>query len=383
MEKMIYLDRSATTPLCPEAREAMIAAMDRFGNPSSLHSLGVDAEHIVTEARKSLFSALGIPNGAPGELVFTSGGTEANSLAVFGTAHAKPAFRGKRVITTADEHPSVLEPMKALEAEGFDVVRIPCPRGVFDFDAFYGAMNKDTFLISVMSVNNETGAVNDTAKIFFEAKKINPNVVAHTDAVQAFGKLAVNPRRGFADLVSVSAHKVGGPKGVGALYISPQTVRTKSIVPFLLGGGQERGMRSGTENTVGIAGFGAAASLLPRPDAMIGDIRRKLVSRLPDGTRVNVPGGAYYPGIISLTCPGIKSETMLHFLSSRGIFVSSGSACSSNGGHTSYVLADFGLSPKDADCTVRLSFDGSLTDAEIDEIVSAIADGVSRLQKMR
>ena len=383
MDKIIYLDRSATTPLSPEARAAMTAAMDRFGNPSSLHTLGVDAEHIVTDARRAVLAALGVPNGTAGELVFTSCGTEANCLAVFGVAHAKPAFRGKRIITTADEHPSVLEPMKALEAEGFEVVRIPCPGGVFDFGAFTAALTKDVFLISVMSVNNETGAINDTARIFFEAKKVNPSVVTHTDAVQAFGKLAVAPRRGFADLVTLSAHKIGGPKGVGALYISPQTLRTRSISPFIPGGGQEHGMRSGTENTVGIAGFGAAASL-PRADlTAIKAIRDKIISGLPEGTSVNVPRGDHYPGIISLTCRGIKSETMLHFLSSRGVFVSSGSACSSNGGHKSYVLEDFGLSERDADCTVRLSFDDKLTDGDIAAVLSAITDGAEHLQKMR
>ena len=380
---MIYLDRSATTPLCPEARAAMLDAMDRFGNPSSLHSLGVDAEHILTDARRAVLSALGVQNGSASELVFTSSGTEANSLAVLGVAHSKPVFRGKRIITTADEHPSVLEPMKLLESEGFEVVRIPCPHGVFDFGAFTRAMTKDVFLISVMSVNNETGAINDTAKIFFEAKKINPNAIAHTDAVQAFGKLAVMPRRGFADLVSVSAHKIGGPKGAGALYVSPQVLRTKSIVPFVLGGGQEKGLRSGTENTIGVAGFGAAAAL-PRIDAgKVAAVRERIVSKLPAEVTVNTPRGEYWPGVLSLTCRGIKSETMLHFLSSRGIFVSSGSACSSNGKHESYVLADFGLSPKDADCTGRLSFDASVTEEEADAVVVAISDGMENLQKIR
>ena len=361
----------------------MLDAMDRFGNPSSLHSLGVDAEHIVAGARKAILSALGVPTGTPQELVFTSCGTEANSLAVLGVARSKPAFRGRRVITTADEHPSVLEPMKALEAEGFEVVRIPCRRGVFDRRAFAAAMTKDVFLVSVMSVNNETGAINNTPEIFFEAKKVNPNTVTHTDAVQAFGKLPVLPRRSLADLVSVSAHKIGGPKGVGALYISPQVIRTKSLVPFLLGGGQERGMRSGTENTIGIAGFGAAASCARADLAGISSVREHILSKLPAGVTANVPEGKFYPGIISLTCSGIKSETMLHFLSSHGIFVSSGSACSSNGAHGSYVLNDFGLSERESDCTIRLSFDASLSREDADRFISALEEGTSRLQKMR
>ena len=380
--KTIYLDRSATTPLSDAAKKAIIDAMERYGNPSSLHSLGLDAEHLVTDARRALLGTLGAPNGGASELVFTASGTEANNTAIFGTAYAKPAFRGGRIIVSADEHPSVLEPIKRLEAEGFDVVRIPCPRGVFDMEAFRAAMTLKTFLVSVMLVNNETGAINDVAAIFTAARAVNPRVVCHTDAVQAFGKLKFSPRSTGADLISVSGHKIGAPKGVGALYISPQVTKTKSAVPYILGGGQERGMRSGTENTLGIAAF-AAASTERIDSASLANIREKLVAAMPDGTRVNTPDGKYYSGIISLTCTGIKSETMLHYLSSRGIFVSSGSACSSNGGHASYVLTDFGLDPREADCTVRLSFDDTLTDGDIAYVCGAISDGVAHLQKMR
>lgn len=379
---VIYLDRSATVPVSDAARRAMLDAADRFGNPSSLHGIGLDAEHIVTEARRELLCALGVPGAKAEELVFTSSGTEANNLALFGVAYSKPAFRGRRIITTADEHPSILEPLKRLEEQGFEVVRVPCPRGVFDMEAFHAAMTEKVFLVSVMTVNNETGAINDVARIFAEAKRINPSVVTHTDAVQAFCKLDVSPRGSGAELITVSGHKVGAPKGVGALYIAPRVTRTKSIVPYILGGGQERGMRSGTENTVGIAAFGAAS----RERADLGAIKRVrdgLISGMPEGTRVNIPEGGRYPGIVSLTCFGIKSETMLHYLSSRGIYVSSGSACSSNGGHASYVLRDFGLPDSEADCTVRLSFDGSLTDSQICEVCAAVSDGVARLQKIR
>ena len=383
MEKIIYLDRCATTPLCPAAKEAMTRAMECFGNPSSLHSLGVEAERIVTGARRAVQKALGAPDGAPNGLIFTSGGTEANNLAILGTAYSKPAFRGRRIISSASEHPSVAEPLKKLEKEGFEVVRIPSPRGKFDLDAFRQAMTPGVFLVSVMAVNNETGAVNDTAKIFSYARSVNPDVVTHTDAVQAFGKLAVTPRTTGADLITVSGHKIGAPKGVGALYVSPRVIKTKSLVAHTLGGGQEHGMRSGTENTVGIAGLGAAAAQERDEPAAVAAVREAIIKGLPEGTRVNTPEGDYYPGVLSLTCTDIKSETMLHFLSSRGIFVSSGSACSSNGAHGSYVLTDFGLSPREADCTVRLSFDASLTDEDVQRTVSAIAEGIKGLQKIR
>ena len=380
--KTIYLDRSATTPLTGEAKKAITDAMERYGNPSSLHSLGLDAEHLVNDARRAVLSALGVRNATAAELIFTASGTESNNTALFGTAYAKPAFRGGRIIVSADEHPSVLEPAKRLESEGYEVVRIPCPRGVFDVDAFRAAMTPKTFLVSVMLVNNETGAINDVAAIFAAARAVNPGVVCHTDAVQAFGKLDFSPKSTGADLISVSGHKIGAPKGVGALYVSPRVTKTKSTVPFLLGGGQERGMRSGTENTLGIAAFGAVCA--GKPDlAAVSAIRDKLIAGMPDGTRINTPDGKFYPGIISLTCLGVKSETMLHHLSSRGIFVSSGSACSSNGGHASYVLTDFGLDPREADCTVRLSFDDSLTDGEISRVCEAVSEGVSKLQKIR
>jgi len=379
----IYLDRSATTPLSGSALEAMGEAAKCFGNPSSLHGLGLDAEHIVNGARRSALSALGVRNGSPSELVFTASGTEANNLALFGTAYAKPAFRGGRIIISAVEHPSVAEPARRLEEQGFEVVRIPCPRGVFDMDAFRAAMTPSTFLVSVMKVNNETGAINDTAAIFAAAREVNPDVVTHTDAVQAFCKIPVSPGGAGADLISVSGHKIGAPKGVGALYVAPKITRKKALVPYILGGGQERGMRSGTENTIGIAGFGAAVS--EQIDAgAVRRVREGILSLLPEGVRENRPEGEYYPGILSLTCFDIKSETMLHFLSSRGIYVSSGSACSSNGGHAAgYVLRDFGLSDREADCTVRLSFDGTLTDKEIKAVASAIKEGAESLQKMR
>ena len=384
MEKTIYLDRSATTPLCDEARKAMIETMDSFGNPSSLHTLGVEAEHIVTAARRELLRVMGRPPlAAASELIFTSGGTESNSTALIGAARSKPAFRGGRIISTASEHPSVIEALHALALDGFDVVLIQSPRGVFDFDAFRAAMTPRVFLVSVMYVNNETGAINPLKEIFAAARAVNPDVICHTDAVQAFCKLPCRPDALGADLMSVSGHKIGAPKGIGALYVSPRVTKAKCLAPFLVGGGQEGGMRSGTENTPGIAAFGAAAGREPCDLEKLARVRGELIAALPDGAIVNQSAGEYYPGILSVTFPGIKSETMLHHLSSRGVYVSSGSACSSHSRRPGRVLLDFGLDARAADCTLRMSFDCSLESEDIATVAEALHDGTAKLQKIR
>lgn len=380
---MIYLDRSATTPLSDAVKKNIIETMDRFGNPSSLHNLGVDGEHIVTDAKKSLLSALGIPNSKASELIFTGGGSEANNLAIAGVAHAKPQNRGGRIITTAAEHPSVIECLKNLEKEGYEVVYIPAPRGVLDLSAFMQAMTPKTFLVSMMLVNNETGAINDLAPIFAMAKSVNPNVVTHTDAVQAFMKMRFSPKSLGADLISISGHKIGAPKGVGALYVCPEVTKTKRLSPIIFGGGQENGMRAGTENTLGISAFGTAAKEGLGDLAAVRAIREKLISALGSSAKINTPDGKYLPNILSITLPDIKSETMLHFLSFKGIYVSSGSACSSHSRHQSHVLSDFGLSSRQSDCTLRLSFDASLSDGDIQTVGEAFAEGIERLAKMR
>ncbi len=383
MEEIIYLDRSATTPLSDAVKKSIIGTMERFGNPSSLHNLGVDGEHILTDARKALFSALGVPDAKKSELIFTGGGSEANNLALTGVAHAKAQNKGGRIITTTAEHPSVLECLKNLEKEGYEVVYIPAPRGVLDLSAFMQAMTQGTFLVSMMLVNNETGAINDLAPIFAMAKSVNPNVVTHTDAVQAFMKMRFSPKSLGADLVSVSGHKIGAPKGVGALYVSPEVTKTKRLSPIIFGGGQENGMRAGTENTLGIAAFGAAAKEGLQNTAAVREIRERLITALGDSVKINNPDGKSLPNIISVTLPSIKSETMLHFLSFKGIYVSSGSACSSHSKHQSHVLSDFGLSPKESDCTLRLSFDASLTDEQIETVGTAFNEGIARLAKIR
>ena len=383
MGEMIYLDRSATTPLSDAVKKTVIETMDRFGNPSSLHSLGVDGEHILTDARRTVLSALGKPDGKPGELIFTGGGSEANNLALTGVAHSKAYNKGGRIITTAAEHPSVLECLANLEKEGYEVVKIPAPGGVLDMSAFMRAMTPSTFLVSMMLVNNETGAVNDIAPLFAMARAVNPKVVTHTDAVQAFMKMRFSPASLGADLISVSGHKIGAPKGVGALYVSPAVTKARNLSPIIFGGGQEWGMRAGTENTLGIAALGTAVKEGLQNTSAVREIREKLIAALPDTVTVNTPKGKTLPNILSVTLPDIKSETMLHHLSSYGIYVSSGSACSSHSRHPSHVLTDFGLTPRQSDCTLRLSFDATLSDEQIARVGKAFEEGITRLARMR
>ena len=243
----IYLDNSATTPICEEAKIKMNEAMECYGNPSSLHSKGFDSSKLITDARNKILASLFVRNGKPENLIFTAGGTEADNLALVGVAYAKTR-RANRIITTDSEHSAIENTLKALENDGFEVVRLSTKNGVIDIDEFKSVMNKNTLIVSIMHVNNETGAVYNIKDCFKLAKQVNPDVVTHTDAVQSYMKLKVSPTELCADLISISAHKIHGPKGIGALYISPDVIKKKQLKPIIYGGGQERGMRSGTEN---------------------------------------------------------------------------------------------------------------------------------------
>jgi cysteine desulfurase len=387
-----YLDNSATTPVCPAAAEKMKSVIDNtFGNPSSLHSLGMEAEKVISEARDKIFTAIGakkIGKVKPQMLIFTSSGTEANNIALIGAATAKERRRGGKIIVGETEHPSVVESAKYLANLGFRVVFIPSPRGVWDMKKYKAELSSDTILVSAMLVNNETGAVNDIASIASLAKAANPDVLVHCDAVQGFLKLPEPLATVPADLISISSHKIGGPKGAGALFIREKVLTTKSLVPVVHGGGQESGMRSGTENTVGIAGFGAAAEFESKnlnanleKFASLRALAEKLIEeKLPD-VRINKPDRRYAPHIMSLTLPGVRSETMLHSLSRFGVFVSSGSACSSNSGHKSHVLLSFGLSDKEADSAIRVSFGVQNTEDDVHNLVNSLASGLSTLSR--
>ncbi len=386
-QSLIYLDNSATTPLCPEAVQAMQEAMACYGNPSSLHGAGQDAHALIERARGQVASALGLRSVRPGELIFTASGTEASATAIFGTVYAKPRRFGRRVVTTDSEHPSVEMAMRRLEADGLEVVRIPTCGGALDIEAAIAALAEPTVLVSMMMVNNETGARYDVARVFAAAKAKDSRTVTHCDAVQGFLKIPFTPSGVGADLVTVSAHKIHGPKGVGALYVHPDILKTKRIVPYIVGGGQEFGLRSGTENVIGICGFGAAASVgfstRAADCAHMTALRERLESRLAEmGVQVNRPA-ARAPHIVSLTLPDIKSQTMLNFLSGKGICVSSGSACSSHDTKTSPSLLAFGLSAHEADCTLRVSLSARNTEADVDALCEALGQGVATLVRIR
>ena len=384
----IYLDNSATTPLCPEAITAMTEAMGHYGNPSSLHGVGQEAHTLLNRARNQVGAALGVKAVKPNELIFTSCGTEASALAIYGTVYAKPRRFGNRIITTDCEHPSVEEAMKKLEADGIEVVRVPTKNGVLDTEAAIAALNTPTLLVSMMMVNNETGAHFDVAKVFAAAKAKDSRTVTHCDAVQGLLKVPFTPASIHADLVTVSAHKIHGPKGVGALYVHPDIIKTKRITAHLTGGGQEFGLRSGTENVIGIVGFGAAAQAgfasRGEDQAKMVALRDRLEGKLRDmGVQMNIPAGDRAPHVLNLTLPSIKSQTMLNYLSAQGICVSSGSACSSHSVKVSPSLAAFGLTAHEADCSLRVSLSSLNTEEEVDRFCEALEKGISTLVRIR
>ena len=392
---MIYFDQSATTQ--PSA--AAVAAMQKtfaetYANPSSVHGAGVAARRAAETARENVLSALFLGHRTTGRIIFTGSGTEANNLAVFGSVYAKkrPDRGGSRgtILLSDGEHSSVGASVERLEADGFTIRAIPTTGGKLDFDALDELLTPDVILCSVMLVNNETGAVYDVRRAADAVRTKVPAAVFHTDAVQGFMKVPFTPQSLGADLVTVSGHKIGGPKGVGALWVADEIVTAKKLIPWILGGGQEDGFRSGTLNTPGIAGFGAAAAEALRDfksregqTLAVRGVLSAALAAVPGVTLNLPPEGCRVPGILSVTLPRIKSETMLNFLTGQGICVSAGSACSSHGKHVSRPLSAFGLAPADADCTIRLSFNHTNTEDEAREVARAIAEGVAKLAQIR
>ena len=362
-----YLDNSATTPLCSKAREEMVNAIENiWGNPSSLHEKGIEADLLLKNARKTL---AGLLSCTEKEVVFTSGGTESNNLAVFGAAHANKR-KGNRVITSAVEHPSVMKAFDRLEAEGFEVIRIPTDKkGFIDLDALEKAVNDKTVLISIMAVNNEVGTIQPFEELSKIAKRKAAPALIHVDAVQAFGKIPLTPKKWGIDLMSVSSHKIHGPKGVGALFIKDGT----KLSPVAAGGGQERDIRPGTEPMPAIAGFMGAMQQLKIKDSLVQltQLRDYLVSGLSEreGITVNSPENAL-PYIVNLSLVGLRSETVLNFLSDMEIYVSSGSACSK--GHKSPVLTAMGLDDSIIDSSLRVSMSRFTTKEQLDYFLQAI-----------
>ncbi len=355
-----YLDNSATTKVCEKAKKNMIYALENcWGNPSSLHEKGIEADTLLLKARETVAKTLACEKG---EIFFTSGGTEGNNLAIFGAAYANKR-KGNRVITSAVEHPSVQKAFDRLEKEGFEVIRIGTDSyGELDLSALEDAVNEKTILVSIMAVNNEVGTIQPVDKIASVIKrKISP-ALFHIDAVQAFGKISLNVKKLGADLMTVSSHKIHGPKGVGALFIKKGT----KLTPVAVGGGQEKDIRPGTEPMPAIAGFmGAVEELTVMPSlSKITDLRDSFLSQLSEreGIIINSPSYAL-PYIINISLPGYRSETLLNFLSDCGIYVSSGSACAK--GHKSHVLTAMNLPDSLIDSSLRISLSRFTTEEEL------------------
>lgn len=385
---MIYFDNSATTELSSAVKEKMIETLEIYGNPSSRHSRGLEARAVIDKARAQVGQAMGISRPVPENLIFTSCGSEANNLAIFGGVYSKSRKRGDKIITTDSEHPSVERAMQRLEKEGFEVIRISTRGGELDMVQLTSSVDNKVVLATMMLVNNETGAVYDLKGAFSEIKRVSPDAITHCDAVQGFLKIPFTAKSLCADMISVSAHKIHGPKGIGALYVSPEILKQRKLVPHIVGGGQEGGFRSGTENTVCIAGFGEAAER----GRLSASQNIEKITRLRDlcesgaiaaGARANIPTGARAPHVLSLTLPEIKSETMLNFLSGKGICVSAGSACSAHSRNISSALKGFGLSDGEADTTIRVSFSEFNTEDEVTAFCSALKEGIERLVRIR
>lgn len=370
---MIYLDNSATTKPCPEAVEAIMQALTgNWGNPSALYEFGFDASHALRNARAKVASALGAEND---RVFFTSGGTEADNWAIFSTVK-RFGKRGKHIVTTAIEHHAILNCMKELEAQGYEVTYLqPDPSGRITVEDLKGALRKDTILVSVMMVNNETGAVMPIAQMAKLTHRICPDAIFHTDAVQGFLKIPFIAKMLGADLISVSSHKIHGPKGAGALYIAP---RLKSFPAFMLGGGQENGYRSGTEATPAIMGFAAACESGKSTMQQDIDHEKELLSYLIeqintlDGILIN--GAHEAPHILSLSIPGVPTQNTINILQDHGICVSAGSACAK--GHRSHVMTAMKLSPDVIDGAFRVSLSKYTSKDDIQSLVSVIRDDI-------
>jgi len=370
---MIYLDNSATTKPCSAAVEAMTQALtENWGNPSALYSFGIDAAYRLRTARGQVAAALG---AEPDRVFFTSGGTEADNWAILGSAD-RFGKKNKHIISTAIEHHAVLNTLKALEAKGYEVTYLqPDTDGRVSVDALKEALRPDTFLVSVMMVNNETGAVMDIARMAKLTHRLSPEAVFHTDAVQGFLKIPFQAKSLGADLISVSSHKVHGPKGAGALYISP---RLRSFPALLLGGGQESGMRSGTEATPAIFGFAAACAQvsatlrqdIPREKELLNELVDKLCKL--EGLQIN--GAHDAPHILSLSIPGLPTQNTINLLQDEGICVSAGSACAK--GHRSHVLSAMGVHPDAIDGSFRVSLCRDTTREELEALVRVLETSV-------
>lgn len=389
----VYLDNSATTKITDKVRDIMNKTLwEDYGNPSSMHMMGVIAERYMKDAASNIADYL---KCEPKEIIFTSGGTESNNLALIGYALANHR-RGKHIITSRIEHPSVLEPLVFLSENGFDVDSLPVePTGKIIKDKLYSAINEDTLIVSLMYVNNEIGVVQDIEEIAKEIKSIKKDIVFHVDAVQAFGKYRIYPKRLGIDLLSISGHKIHGPKGIGALYVS-DNIRIK---PITFGGGHQKGLRSGTENVPAIAGLGqAVVELYEDYEDKVGrmyELKQYFIKEISKLEGVTINGlpieckrgfdmehiKKTAPHIISVSLEGVRSEVLLHALEERGVYISAGSACSSHHPTPSATLTAVGISKNLIDSTIRISLSDMNTKEEIDYALEQIGDIVPHLRR--
>lgn len=385
-----YLDNSATTrPSEAALKKYNEVATENFGNPSSLHARGVKAEEELSAARKRILATVGEKNAT---VVFTGSGSEANNLAILGRAFAKERYRrGAKIITTAGEHASVSSPLTTLSSLGYKTAAIPTKHGIVDIDALEKELTPDVILVTMMMVNNETGALYDVAAVSKRIKAKCPDAILHVDATQSYLKVPFTKAALGADLITVSSHKIHGVKGVGALIVGNDVLKNRGLSPIIFGGGQEGGLRSGTENVPGIAAFGVAAEIgfaaLGENAARMNSLREATIRGIAEnpalaGISPTLPE-AHAPHILNLTLPKIKSETMLHYLSSLGVYVSSGSACSSHGVHGESALVAYGRTAEEADCSIRVSFSEENDEGDVAALLDGLASGIAKLAKMR
>ena len=377
-----YFDNSATTKVLDSVRDIVVKTMtEDYGNPAAKHRKGMEAEQYIRDARKIIADTMKVQEK---EILFTSGGSESNNMALIGTAWANQRA-GKHIISTSIEHPSVYNPLGVLEELGFEVTILPVDHdGHISLKELEEAIRPDTILVSTMYVNNEVGAVEPVEEISKIIKAKNPSTLYHVDAIQAYGKYVIRPKKQGIDLLSVSSHKIHGPKGVGFLYIRSGV----KIKPLIYGGGQQAGMRSGTENVPGVAGFGAAVKEMYTDHAekiqkLIG-LKDYMTDRLGEieGTVINSKKGeASAPQIVSVSFEGVRSEVLLHALEDKGIYVSSGSACSSNHPGISGTLKGIGVAQKLLDSTIRISFSIFNTKEEVDYTIDVLKELVPVLRR--
>lgn len=377
-----YFDNSATTRVLDSVKDIVVKTMtEDYGNPAAKHRKGMEAEQYIREARKIIADSMKVQEK---EILFTSGGSESNNMALIGTAWANQRA-GKHIISTAIEHPSVYNPLGVLEELGFEVTILPVDHdGHISLKELEEAIRPDTILVSTMYVNNEVGAVEPVEEISRVIKAKNPSALYHVDAIQAYGKYVIRPKKQGIDLLSVSSHKIHGPKGVGFLYIRSGV----KIKPLIYGGGQQAGMRSGTENVPGVAGFGAAVKEMYTDHAekiqkLIG-LKDYMTDRLGEieGTVINSKKGeASAPQVVSVSFEGVRSEVLLHALEDKGIYVSSGSACSSNHPGISGTLKGIGVAQKLLDSTIRISFSIFNTKEEVDYTIDVLKELVPVLRR--